>query len=263
MSNVIPFDFKGAQVRVVELNGEPGFVAKDVAALLGITWSGMKTLDRIPGEWKGVVKFTTPGGEQEMVAINDKAVYKLSFRSNKPEADAFADWVAGDVLPSIRKTGGYGESMPAINDPKTEALIQSLIKLDHLEECQQVLQDQNLQLSQKAQVLEERVNTVELQHRNGVPAGYLSKSDSYSLYADGLSEDIFHMALKHIGVERQNYIATGKDGYTTPTFAYKNNGTVRTAISMFIEDAVQVTEYFCESPMLSGKRFRYKKEKAA
>jgi prophage antirepressor-like protein len=49
----------------------------------------------------------TPGGLQEMSAINEAGVYKLVFRSNKPEAEKFSDWVAEEVLPTIRNTGGY------------------------------------------------------------------------------------------------------------------------------------------------------------
>ncbi len=99
-------------IRTEMINDEPWFVAKDIASALDITWSG-HTLGRIPEEWKGAVKLPTPssgtrgGGEQQLVIINEAAMYKLTFRSNKPEADAFINWIAGDVLPSIRRTGTY------------------------------------------------------------------------------------------------------------------------------------------------------------
>ena len=47
------------------------------------------------------------GGIQQLSVINESALYKLAFRSNKPQADAFVNWVAGEVLPSIRRTGQY------------------------------------------------------------------------------------------------------------------------------------------------------------
>ena len=56
-----------------------------------------------------------PSGEQELIVINEAAVYKLAFRSNKATAERFTDWVAGDVLPTIRKTGGYGIDRHASN----------------------------------------------------------------------------------------------------------------------------------------------------
>ena len=97
-------------IRSKVINDEPWFVAKDIATALDIVWTG-HTLDRIPEDWKGAVSFTTPssgtrgGGEQQLVVINEAAMYKLTFRSNKPEADAFINWIASDVLPSIRRTG--------------------------------------------------------------------------------------------------------------------------------------------------------------
>lgn len=100
-----------------ELKGsEPWFVAKDIALALNIAWTG-HTLDRIPEEWQGAVNLTTPcgnyqgGGMQSLKVINESAMYKLAFRSNKPEADRFVNWIAGEVLPSIRRTGSYSSSL--------------------------------------------------------------------------------------------------------------------------------------------------------
>lgn len=258
MSNVIPFDFKGAQVRVIEMEGEPWFVAKDVAVALGYS----KPENAISRHCKAGTTTPKQGGGV-MTIIPERDLYRLIMKSQLSSAEAFEEWVVGEVLPSIRKTGSYGQGMPVVNDPKLAAILEIAVKQDHLEERQQILHDQNLQLAQENQVLTERVETVELQHRNGVPAGCISKGDAYSLYGFGLSSDIFHMALKHQKVERVPYVHTTAEGFQTPTFAYRNNGSVRHAIELFIEDSVQVTEWFCESFMLKGKRFRYKKEKAA
>jgi prophage antirepressor-like protein len=59
--------------------------------------------------WKGVVKLTTPRGEQSANFINEAGLYHLIFRSNKPKAKEFANWVCETVLPEIRKTGGFGK----------------------------------------------------------------------------------------------------------------------------------------------------------
>lgn len=102
-------------IRTEVINGELWFVAKDIALALDIAWTG-HTLDRIPDNWKGAVSFTTPssgtrgGGTQQLSFINESAMYKLAFRSNKPEADRFVNWIAGEVLPSIRRTGSYSAS---------------------------------------------------------------------------------------------------------------------------------------------------------
>lgn len=106
---------ENVNVRTQVINDEPWFVAKDVAMALNITWSG-HTLDNIPNEWTQMVKLTINGSDggvsdiRRMTLINEAAVYKLAFRSNKPEADRFVNWVTGTVLPSIRRTGSYSVS---------------------------------------------------------------------------------------------------------------------------------------------------------
>lgn len=107
----------GVPVRTQVVNGVVWFAARDLCMALGITWSG-HTLGPIPGKWKGLVKFTTPGGIQELSSVTEPGMYKLVLRCNSSEeADRFTDWVAGDVLPSIRKTGKYelgGSNRPTI-----------------------------------------------------------------------------------------------------------------------------------------------------
>ncbi len=122
------FQFQNHEIRtILDELGNPWFVAKDVCEALGIDWSGKKTLNSIPEEWQGVGSFPTPsrendqrgGGNQELITIDEPAVYKLAFRSNKPEADNFTNWVASEVLPTIRKTGSYQVE----NDSPTTAQI--------------------------------------------------------------------------------------------------------------------------------------------
>lgn len=99
-------------IRTQQVNNEPWFVAKDVANALDIAWSGA-TLSNIPDDWQGMMSFNIPcgnyqgGGLQQLKVINEAALYKLAFRSNKPQADTFVNWVAGVVLPQIRQTGQY------------------------------------------------------------------------------------------------------------------------------------------------------------
>ena len=96
------------QVRVVEHNGEPWFVAKDVAQALGYASTNMTTVfHAVPDEWKGSNRIATPGGEQEMLIISEPGLYFFLARSDKPTALPFQKWLAGDVVPSIRKHGIY------------------------------------------------------------------------------------------------------------------------------------------------------------
>ena len=104
---VFTFNESNQPIRIDVVNGEPWFVAKDVAQALGIGWRG-DTLAYIPDHWKGMRKFRTPGGEQELTVISEAGMYKLAFRCHSSEvADKFTNWVVSEVLPSIRKTGRY------------------------------------------------------------------------------------------------------------------------------------------------------------
>lgn len=106
---------ENVSIRTEMKDGEPWFVARDIASALDITWTG-HILDRIPKEWTLMVNLPINGSEggvsniRRMILINESAMYKLAFRSNKPEADRFVNWIAGDVLPSIRRTGSYSST---------------------------------------------------------------------------------------------------------------------------------------------------------
>lgn len=105
MSNLIEFTFEGNDVRVVDVNGEPHFVGKDVALALGYS----DTSQAIRNHCKGSVEMTAPsgGGNQKMRVIPERDVYRLIMRSKLESAERFEEWVVGEVLPSIRKHGGY------------------------------------------------------------------------------------------------------------------------------------------------------------
>lgn len=111
------FAFQQNQVRTaLQPDSSVWFAVKDVCSILNLTWSGA-TLKSIPKEWQGMLSFNTPSGVQRLKTISEPAVYKLAFRSNKPEADAFTNWVASEVLPTIRKTGKY-EAAPTPSLPE-------------------------------------------------------------------------------------------------------------------------------------------------
>jgi anti-repressor protein len=100
------FTFKAFAVRAVTKNGEPWFVAADVCNVLGVGNSS-DAIARLPEQMKGVATIDTLGGAQQARVVNEAGLYKLAFTSRKPEAEAFTDWVASDVLPAIRKHGMY------------------------------------------------------------------------------------------------------------------------------------------------------------
>jgi len=108
-----PFLFTTQAVRTAtDEKQEAWFCAKDVCAALDIAWRGLETLENMPENWKGVRNLRTPGGEQEAIFINEAGLYRLIFRSQKPKAEEFANWVCAEVLPAIRKHGYFGAVKP-------------------------------------------------------------------------------------------------------------------------------------------------------
>ena len=95
------------QVRIVEREGEPWFVGKDVAAALGYQNPQRAIRDHVDDEDKGVTEMVTPGGIQPVPIINESGLYSLVLSSKLPTAKAFKRWITSEVIPSIRKTGGY------------------------------------------------------------------------------------------------------------------------------------------------------------
>lgn len=87
-------------------DGEPMFVAKDVCAVLELK-NPRSTLALLDEDEKGVHIVDTPGGEQQMTIVTEPGFYKLVMRSRKPEAKAFQRWVTHEVLPALRREGGY------------------------------------------------------------------------------------------------------------------------------------------------------------
>ena len=98
-------------VRTVTINGDPWFVGKDVAAALGFTNPRDAISTHVFDEDKGVESIDTLGGKQKMTVINESGLYALVFGSRLKSAQRFKHWVTSEVLPAIRRTGGY--QMPA------------------------------------------------------------------------------------------------------------------------------------------------------
>ena len=123
------FTYGDSSLRVVEIDSQPWFVAKDVCGILGLAnmHSSLAALDE---DEKGVHTMDTLGGNQEMTVISEPGLYSLILRSRKPEAKTFKRWVTHEVLPSIRRHGMYAtESVVDAMLADPEALIRTLTAL--------------------------------------------------------------------------------------------------------------------------------------
>lgn len=100
---------KFGSVRVMSINGEPWFVGKDVAEILGYSNPRKAIIDHVDDEDKtnGVTIRDSIGREQNPIFINESGLYSLILSSKLPNAKEFKRWVTHEVIPTIRKTGGY------------------------------------------------------------------------------------------------------------------------------------------------------------
>ena len=108
-NGLIPFSFESRAIRFIPEGDSFSVVAKDV--LLALEYADAsnpaRVIAHVPEEWKGVNPIHTLGGIQDMLTLTEQGFYFFVNRSDKPKALPLQKWVAGDVLPSIRKTGGY------------------------------------------------------------------------------------------------------------------------------------------------------------
>lgn len=109
------------EIRTVVKDGEPWFVGKDVAEILGHSNPQRALRDYIDDDDKGVTKIVTPGGTQTMAIINESGLYSLILSSKLPNAKKFKKWVTSEVLPSIRKNGGYIAGQDTMSDDELMA----------------------------------------------------------------------------------------------------------------------------------------------
>lgn len=132
MSDLEVFRNDDAELRVVVIDGEPWFVARDVCNAIGLPNLTM-ALSRLSVEDKGVKQIDTPGGPQNATIISEPGLYDLILRSDKPEAKPFRRWVTRDVLPQIRKTGSY-RNAPALTEDEIvhQALTISVRRVEEL-----------------------------------------------------------------------------------------------------------------------------------
>lgn len=170
MTQIIPFQFQSITIRAVQIDGAPWFVGKDIAEALGYA----DTVNALKQHAKGVAKhhpiLDALGRTQQVRIISEPDMYRLVAGSRLPEAEKFERWVFEDVLPTIRKTGGYGwptDAMAVLSDPAAMrglllTYTEKVIELQHTVEEQapkaafhdQVVQsDHNHELGEAAKLI--------------------------------------------------------------------------------------------------------------
>lgn len=130
MHDITPFHFGNYDIRIVDHDGNPWFVASDVAKALGYDRPNDAVRQHCKAQNTTAIHRSNQRGNPNVTIIPESDVYRLVIRSKLPEAERFEKWVMEDVLPSIRKTGGYQMS-------DKELFARALIKANSmLEEAQ-------------------------------------------------------------------------------------------------------------------------------
>ena len=206
MNDLVIFNWNAedyAAVITMNKDGEPWFVGKDVADALG--YGKGKSLNNavsrhVDDDDKGVTEMMTPGGRQNFVIINESGLYSLILSSKLSTAKQFKRWVTSEVLPSIRKTGGYIAGQENLSD--SELMAKALL------------------VAQRT--IEERNKQIETMKPKALFADAVSGSDTSILVRD------LAKLLKQNGVdigEKRLYKKLRDDGYLIKIGESKNTPT--------------------------------------
>lgn len=225
MNALQKFSYEDHPIRVIEVNGEPFFVGKDVAEVLGYKEPQKAIREHVDADDKGVSKMDTPGGTQEVVVITESGLYSLILSSKLPSAREFKRWVTSEVLPSIRKHGAYA----------TPVTIEKIIA------------DPDYGITLLQELKAERERNVALSLENAVQAQQIAEMKPKAGYYDivlsspslvktsviakdyGMGAPTFNKLLKKLGIQYKQsdiwllYAKYQDKGYTqTETYHYTN-----------------------------------------
>lgn len=161
---LIPFNFEDPEgvfsvVRGVTHGGRDLFVAKDLVDAVGAGWDGAKTVAHVPTTWKQYLSVPTNFGLREMVLLTEEGVYFYLQRSDKPKAKPIQLWIAGTVLPSLRKTGSY--SIPTADPQPTDASSLTAQALVLIAQAQQLHAQRLSSAESKIATAEDKLSVVE------------------------------------------------------------------------------------------------------
>lgn len=178
------------EIRTMNIDGEPWFVAKDITNILKYSNSRKAITDHVDDEDKGVTKCYTLGGTQDLTIINESGLYSLALSSKMPGAKKFKRWVTAEVLPSLRKHGAYftAETLhKTMSDPRELAKL--LNTLADEQEKNKQLEEENAFLSVKAKYYDQILNS-----KNAVPVTQIAKDY-------GMSAIAFNRMLHEYGIQ--------------------------------------------------------------
>lgn len=151
MNELELFNFEGSEVRTLTVDGNPYFVGKDVAEILGYKNTKDALLKHVDDDDKLGSQIATSGQRRLMTVINESGLYSLILSSKLPDAKKFKRWVTSEVLPAIRKHGGYltdAKMKEALLNPDTIITLATQLKRE--KEARLMAEQRANELSTKA-----------------------------------------------------------------------------------------------------------------
>ena len=232
------------QIRTAGTSEEPLFCLKDICRVLELqVGNTKKRLNE-----RGIYSINTPtynqfGAEviQEMVYVNEQNLYKVIMRSDKPQAEAFQDWVCGEVLPSIRKNGGY---IATNEEDDAEMILAKALKV-----ADATIKRKEQQLLEQKEQIDKQIKTINKMKPLAEYCSEVLQSDStYTLTQ--VSKDLgFKSVYKFLDWANKNILYkqsnqwmptaeySGKDYFKTRTTKYfKSDGTIGTKMSTVVTE---------------------------
>lgn len=191
-NEIFQFDFKGITLRAVKIDGEPWFVAKDVCEALGMDlyagtsrWmAGLLATEKVRVGSAQLPQIFCGSRAGTLNLISEPGLYKLVMRSDKPQAREFQDWVTRDVLPAIRKDGGYimGEEKVVTGEMTEDELLLTAFtllngKVDRLRVEKEKLERENGKLEKENGKLTAELTSVTLAEYAAINHVYFTQSE--------------------------------------------------------------------------------------
>ena len=221
------------KVRTMEIDGEPYFVGKDVAEILGYSNPQKAIREHVDDDDKGVNEMVTPGGAQQLVCINESGLYSLILSSKLPKAKELKRWVTSEVLPSIRKHGLYATeeliSNPDIAIAAFQALKEEREKNRKLTDTVAVQNQQIAELQPKASYYDVVLNCKDLLSITEIAKDYGKSAKWLNNY---LHENKVQYKQGNIWLLYQNHAEKGYTNTKTQTFN-GNDGNVHTKVHTY------------------------------
>lgn len=249
------FTFKGFELRAVNLEGQPYFVGKDVASLLGYKNTRDAIYKHVDEEDKDVAKCDTLGGKQTLGVINESGLYSLILKSKLPEAKEFKRWVTAEVLPQIRMTGGY---VPVEQEDTDEEIMAKALMIAH-----KTITKKDEIIKQKEKLLEEQAPKVEFHDTVLTAEGshtITSIAADYGLSGKTLNEKLHAMKIQYKQGNRwylyQNYKGLGYED--SKTFVAANGKKTTTSMRWTNEGRLFIYEQLKQHGILPHKKYFHK-----